>query len=51
MDVRGVPRQQNASVAIPRGLAAHVGESRDPVRTVDAEVRSVEGGQRVADVA
>ena len=51
MHVRGVAGQQDASVAVGRGLPGHVGEPGDPGRTVDPEVGPVDGDERLAEIA
>jgi hypothetical protein len=47
MHVRGVAGQQDAPLAIRRGLPSHVGEPRDPGGTVDSEIGPVDGDQRL----
>jgi hypothetical protein len=51
MHVCGVAGQQDASVAIGRGLPRHVGEPGDPGGTVDPVVGPVYGDERLADIA
>ena len=51
MHVRGVAGEQDAPVAIGRGLPGHVGEPRDPGGAVDPEVGAVDGDERLAEIA
>jgi hypothetical protein len=50
MHVRGVARQQDASVAVGGSLTRHVGESGDPSGTMDPVVGPVDGDERIADI-
>jgi hypothetical protein len=51
MHVRRVAGQQDASVAIGRGLPRHVGEPGDPGGTVDPVIGPVDGDERLAEIA
>src|SRR5215467_10623429 len=51
MHVCRVAGEQVSSFAVGRGLASHVGESRDPRGTVDSEVLAVGRGERFTDIA
>ena len=50
MHVCGIAGQQNASVAVGRGLPRHISEPRDPGGTVDPVVRPVDSDERLADI-
>ena len=50
MHVRRVAGQQHAPLAVRGRLTGHVGEPRDPRRTVDAVVGPVHADERVADI-
>ena len=49
--VCGVAGQQDASVAVGRGLPRHIGEPGDPGGTVDPVVGPVDGDERLAEIA
>ena len=51
MHVRGVAGQQDASLAVGRGLPRHVGEPGDPGGTVDPVIGPVDGDERLAEIA
>ena len=51
MHVRGVAGQQDASVAVGRGLPGHIGEPGDPGGTVDPVIGPVDGDERLAEIA
>src|SRR5215468_3615063 len=50
MHVCGIARQQHPSVPVGRGLPRQVSKSRDPGRTVNPVVGSVNGNERLTDV-
>ena len=50
MHMGGVSGEQHSPLAVRSRLSGHVGESRDPGRAVHAEVGSVGGDERVAEV-
>ena len=47
----GVAGQQDASVAVGRGLPGHIGEPGDPRGTVDSVVGAVDGDEPLAEIA
>src|SRR5205085_3371143 len=51
MDMRGVAREENSSLPIGRCLTRHVGEARDPVRTVNAVVGPAHGNEQLLELA
>ena len=51
MDVRGIAREQHASLAVGRCLPGRVGEPRDRGGRVDPVVGPVDGDQRLAEIA
>jgi hypothetical protein len=51
MHVRRVAGQQDASVAVGRGLPRRIGEPRDKGRAVDPVIGSVHGDERLAEIA
>jgi hypothetical protein len=51
MHVRGVAGQQDASVAVGRGLPGHIGEPGDRGGTVNPVIGPVDGDERLAEIA